>query len=407
MATLLAYTSPARGHLYPLVPSLLELQRRGHRVVVRTMADEIDRLLGLGFEAGPIAPEIEEVPHNDYSARTPIGALRLGVRTFAARARIEVPDVQAAIEAERPDALLIDVSTWGAATVAEASALPWAYTAHYPLPVSSVDAPPFGPGFAPRSDAVGRVRDAVARRAIMRPLERIVLNELGPLRADHGLRPVSSADDLYGNTAPLVVCFTAEPFEYPRRDWPSSFRLVGPGIWDPPDRDPEFLAELTRPLVLVTGSTEFQDDGALTKTALEALADEDVDVVATTAGVDPGQFHSPPNARVVRFAAHRPLLERAACVVCHAGMGITQKALWYGVPVCAVPFGRDQLEVAQRVVTAGAGTRLSASRLRPDRLRERVREARGRADGAGRIAAAYRAAGGADAAASAFESLVR
>ena len=47
----------------------------------------------------------------------------------------------------------------------------------------------------------------------------------------------------------------------------------------------------------------------------------------------------------------------------HAGMGATQKALAHGVPVCAVPFGRDQLEVARRVEVAHAGTRLAASRF--------------------------------------------
>ena len=30
MARYLAYTSPARGHLYPIVPTLRELRRRGH-----------------------------------------------------------------------------------------------------------------------------------------------------------------------------------------------------------------------------------------------------------------------------------------------------------------------------------------------------------------------------------------
>jgi UDP:flavonoid glycosyltransferase YjiC (YdhE family) len=40
-----------------------------------------------------------------------------------------------------------------------------------------------------------------------------------------------------------------------------------------------------------------------------------------------------------------------------------------------VPFGRDQLEVARRVAIAGAGTRLPAPRLDPERLRRRVREA--------------------------------
>ena len=86
-------------------------------------------------------------------------------------------------------------------------------------------------------------------------------------------------------------------------------------------------------------------------------------------------FTLPPNARVERFVTHRPVLERAACVVCHGGMGITQKAPAAGVPACVVPFGRDQLEVARHVEVADAGTRLPAGRLRPDRLRSSVREA--------------------------------
>ncbi len=37
----LAYTSPARGHLYPLVPILDELARRGHAIAIRTLASEV------------------------------------------------------------------------------------------------------------------------------------------------------------------------------------------------------------------------------------------------------------------------------------------------------------------------------------------------------------------------------
>ena len=90
---------------------------------------------------------------------------------------------------------------------------------------------------------------------------------------------------------------------------------------------------------------------------------------------------------------HGPLLARAACVVCHGGMGATQKALAAGVPVCVVPFGRDQPEVARRVELAGAGTRLPSSRLRPDRLRAAVRKAMACKAGAERIAAAFSATG--------------
>lgn len=44
MARSLAYTSPALGHLFPLAPILLELQRRGHAVALRTLAAGVDRM---------------------------------------------------------------------------------------------------------------------------------------------------------------------------------------------------------------------------------------------------------------------------------------------------------------------------------------------------------------------------
>jgi UDP:flavonoid glycosyltransferase YjiC (YdhE family) len=76
------------------------------------------------------------------------------------------------------------------------------------------------------------------------------------------------------------------------------------------------------------------------------------------------------------------------------------------VPVCAVPFGRDQFEVARRVEIAGAGSRLPARRLTPDRLRLKVLEALTKTAGAKRVAEGFAAAGGPRAAADAFEARV-
>ena len=128
-------------------------------------------------------------------------------------------------------------------------------------------------------------------------------------------------------------------------------RLVGPGLWDPPAEEPSWLAGEQRPIVLLSASTEFQDDGALIETGLEALATEPYAVIATTAAHDPARFRVPPNARVERFLPHSPILRRASAVVCHGGMGTTQKALAAGVPVCVVPFLRDQFEIARRVLS--------------------------------------------------------
>src|SRR5215213_3887968 len=405
MARYLVYTSPARGHLYPVVPTLEELLRRGHEVVVRTLSSEIELLRSLGFAAAPIDPAIERKEHADWRARTPIGALQASLDVFFERARYDGPDLRRAIEEERPDVLLIDINTWGAMAAAETARLPWATWCPYFLPVPSRDAPPFGLGLLPARGPLGRLRDRLLSPVLFGIYNRRA-PELDAVRTDLGAPPVRRIERAMLR-ASLVLYMTAEPFEYPRSDWLPSVRMVGPGIWDPPAKPTAWLDEFDKPLVLVTCSAEFQNDGKLVRAALEALAEEEVNIVVTTAGVDPSSFTPPPNARIERFVPHGPVLERAACVVCHGGLGITQKALAAGVPVCVVPFGRDQFDVARHVEVAGAGSRLPASRLRPERLRSAVREAMSKKVGAERIAATFAAAGGPRMAAEALEGLLR
>jgi len=334
-----------------------------------------------------------------------VAALDRAVRVFAARGAHEIGDLEEAIRTERPDVLLVDFNCWGAAAVAERSGLPWALFLPYFLPWRLPGIPPFGPGLAPRVDRLGRLRDRIVSTLLLRVLDRN-LPLLNGLRSDLGVPPLDHMDEL-GRTAPRILYFTAEPFEYPCPVRPASVVMIGPTTWEPPAAAPEWLARNDRPVVLVTCSTEYQADDVLVSTALEALAGEEVFVVATTAAVDPSTFPVPDNARVERFVPHRPLLERAVCVVCHGGMGITQKALAAGVPVCVVPFGRDQFEVARHVEVAGAGASLKAKALTPARLRAAVRLACSRRSGAERIAGAFQAAGGAARGADELEALLR
>ena len=82
----------------------------------------------------------------------------------------------------------------------------------------------------------------------------------------------------------------------------------------PPAPEPEWLAAEERPIVLVTASTEFQDDGALVDVALAAFGkDASVRLVCTTAGVDPARFRVPPGVVVERFVSHAFVLPHA-CV---------------------------------------------------------------------------------------------
>jgi hypothetical protein len=202
-----------------------------------------------------------------------------------------------------------------------------------------------------------------------------MLPALHQVRADVGARPVGSAEEFLRG-APLMLVVGGEPFEYPHRDWGDSVQMIGACSFEPaPASVPDWLGAIDRPIVLASTSSERQGDVDLALTAMRALADDPVHVVATFPAGVPEGLRAPANATVREFAPHRMVLQRAVCAVTHGGMGATLKALACGVPVCAVPYGRDQFEVARRVEVAGCGTRLPGKKLTVDRLRVKVHEA--------------------------------
>jgi UDP:flavonoid glycosyltransferase YjiC (YdhE family) len=405
MPTVLIYTSPARGHLYPIVDVALALRDAGHRVVVQTLADESGHLSAAGIAHRPIHPRIEALALTDYEGSNPIAGLRRTLEVFASRAPHEVEDLEAATSELNPDLVVVDANAFGASAHCEASGRAWAGFLPYCLPVPSRDAPAFGPGFPPPGGPLGRMRDSLVW-AVQRWAGAGPLAPLQALRAGLGLAPVGSFADLF-QRAPVLLYRTAEPFEYPRSDWPANVRAIGPGLWAPPGELPPWLAELPHPRVLVSVSTEFQDDGEILRAAIAGLADEPGSVLVATAALDPAGFEAPnERVRIERFLPHNALMPHLHAVVTHGGMGTTQRALAAGVPVCVVPWGRDQLESGRRVERCGGGVLLPRGSLSPARLRAAVRETLGRKEGAERVAAGFREAGGAARAVALLEELL-
>jgi len=192
----LAYTSPARGHLYPVVPILEELQRRGHRIAIRTLTSQLPLMHDRRFGAASISPEIQAMEHDDYRARSPIGKMKRGLAKFGLRAEHEVGDLRAAIEEERPDAILVDAMSWGASAAAEAWGGPWAQWFPYPLPLPSRDVPPFGPGLRPAAGPLGHLRDRAVGPLLLGSLQRASFPKLNAVRAAAGLGPFQAIEDM-------------------------------------------------------------------------------------------------------------------------------------------------------------------------------------------------------------------
>jgi|GEM_PF-4487429 hypothetical protein len=146
----------------------------------------------LGFDASPVDPAVEELEQEDWRESNPRKALRRSVETFCARARCDAPDLGRAIETERPDAVIVDIQSWGALAAAEAWGGAWASFCPYPMPLPSPHAPPFGPGLPPARGPLGRLRDRALRPVVFGTVEKIVVERLNEVRSDRGLAPVDA-----------------------------------------------------------------------------------------------------------------------------------------------------------------------------------------------------------------------
>ena len=296
--------------------------------------------------------------------------------------------------------VLVDANCWGAISTLEAQrtqGVPWLVFSPFIPYLDGPGSPPFGPGAPPRAGWVGRVRDIGIRTVTFPVFDRPFRDGINPVRAALRLAPVRSADELL-RRAPGVLVATGKPFEYAHTEWGESVHLIGPAVFEPPaQRPPGWLDDIELPVVLVTTSSVRQADAALVRhcsarSRRRARARRrDTTRPAPSISIRRRIVH----ATLTRFVPHSAVLDRAVCVVTHGGMGITQKALSRGIPVCAVPFGRDQFEVARRVEIARAGTRLPARRLTVGRLRHKVLSAMTMTTGAEAVAAGFAATGGA------------
>jgi UDP:flavonoid glycosyltransferase YjiC (YdhE family) len=185
--------------------------------------------------------------------------------------------------------------------------------------------------------------------------------------------------------APLVLHATDAVFDDDAEAGPGR-EYVGPLFWEPSAPVPSYLLEEGPPWALVSVSLAPQGDIALVPAALKAISALGLRGVATIGEKnDPAAVGAlPPGAHLENSLSHAAVLERAALLVSHAGHGSVSKALWYGVPMVLVPWGRDQPGVAMRAERLGVALVVSPHDLDalPDAIAEVMTDDRYRTNAA-------------------------
>jgi len=412
MTDILMTTWDGAGTTPPLMSVARALVERGH--TVRVLADPVlrDEVEATGAEhrSWTRAPHRATVGNeslfvHDWEAG-PEGFALMRDGIAVGPAAEYAADVRAEIDRARPELMLTELLLFGPQVAAEGAGVPYVVLNPTINVVPSPGVPPFGPGFLPATTEAERERDRVAAELGLAGWD-AALPALNRARDEHGLRPLEHVLDQYMRAARTLV-LTSAAFDYDA-DLPPTVKIVGPRLDDPLWADPWTPPEGEEPLVLVAFSSDYQAQTDLLGRIAAGLADQPVRGLITTGkGIDPEDVDASAAVEVVRSAPHAQVLEHASAVVTHCGHGSTIKALAAGVPLVCVPMGRDQLDVAARVVHRGAGVRLDPAAM-PSEIAAAVAEVLSdpayRA-AAGRIAAAIAEETRTDRAVSQIEAVV-
>lgn len=341
------------GHVFPAIALGKALAARGHEVVIETWEERRQAVEGegLGFAA---AEEYRMFPPPDPNSEE---------GQHAAEAALALLPL---LDDFRPHVVVSDILTLAPTLAAERAGIPLATLIPHIYPVVQPGLPFFAIGLRPPRTRLGRgVWRYGHDRALRVGLEQ-GRRDLNIQRQRLDLPPI---DRFHGGISPdLALVATYPQLEYPRQ-WPAGVEITGPMTYEMPHPDIE-LPPGDAPLVLVAPSTAHDSDNHLVRTALAALANEPVRVVATTNRVAPQHpIEVPANAVLVEWLSYSQLMPAASLVISHGGHGTVARALGAGTPVLISPIIGDMSETAMRVAWADAGLSLPWRLCRPTALR--------------------------------------
>ena len=332
-------TAGAGGDLQPLIAVALGLRERGHDLIFFGDKSVAAAIRGLGIDANVSAPELDLGPRliaaiKDGQGLEPSAQGELVRQRLTTWSGELAPAVQRLIRERKPDLLLTSLFGVSVAHMASSeSKLPWCV-------INSTFY--VGPN-PPRN-----LEQDFAARAV--PLFQYFVPILSQAR--------------------LVLHATDQIFDYEYADLPAAHHYVGPLIWEAAAPIPTYLDEPGNPWVLATLSSQLQDDIPIAQTVLRALAHQPVRVFLTMGSGHrlPELSDVPDNARIEQYVPHSKVLQRSRLLISHAGHGSVMKALWYGVPMVLVPWGRDQPGVAARAERLGIAKVVAREELTHERL---------------------------------------
>lgn len=361
MAQIVFLSVPAYGHLNPVLPIIAELVRRGHSVTVfdEPPFEPVFRATGADFVAYPKAMSME-----DMATVLLRGDM---IETFELFVHAAAPLYDFCfrrLRNKRPDALVIDgIALWGEMVGRR-------------LGIPTIVTSPFF--------AYGLSREARSRE--LRQMLASLVRRLGPIVVNWirvGLKGVQLLPlhwPLLPMRGDLTLMLTSRELHPPSPMFDDPRWVFTGASIDARTRSDSFdFSRLDgRPVIYVSLGTLIFGKSDFYERCMAALGDYPAQVLMSVGrGTDLSRFaDAPENFIVAQSFPQLDVLQRAAMFISPAGLNSVHEALWYGVPMVAVPQHFEQLHNAEAMDAGGAGITLTdethGATVSAARLREAV-----------------------------------
>ena len=390
MKILLAST-PATGHLNPLLAIGHILIAEGHDVGFLSGSVLRDRIEGIGakFHAFPADADLDlrsfdsVFPELTTMAPGPDLLRTIMERVFVDVVPAQHQGLQQVLQSFPADVVIGDDMLFGVLPMLLG---PWSKRPPIVLCGTSFlhwcrdDGAPHFIGLPPATTQVQRDEYAAIYREHDRLIYQPVADRLNRSLEQMGVEPLSmTLFDSVVHLADAYMQLTVPSFEFPR-EFPSSVHFVGtPPIIPNQAPLPSWAHELdgSRKVVLVTqGTVANHNFDLLVAPTLRALANEpDVLVVATAGGrpIDTIPGPIPGNARLARYLPFEWMLPKADVFVTNGGYGSVNQAMSFGIPLVTAGLTEDKADVNARVAWSGVGINLATNEPTPQALHAAVR----------------------------------
>jgi UDP:flavonoid glycosyltransferase YjiC (YdhE family) len=384
-------TTPAPGHVNPMLGIARILVADGHDVVAFTGSAFRDRINAIGVAFRPIPASADQDVVDPFSKYPELKTLPPGLellrvikeRLFVDHIPAQHEGLQQVLREIPADIVIGDDYFLGLLPMllrprAERPPIVCFGTSilHWPREDGAPDFLGLPPAVTPAQREEYACIAQEHEKIVHEPLAR----RLNGCLRDVGTGPLLTPPfETMVRLADAYLQLTVPSFEFPR-SMPNSVQFVGTLPIIPNQAPlPPWAGELDgrRKVVLVTqGTVANHDFNRLVTPTLAALADQPDLLVVVTAGGRPVEAIPgliPANARLASYLPFEWILPKTDVFVTNGGYGSVNQSLSFGVPLVCAGLTEDKADVNVRVGWSGVGINLSTNAPTPEILRGAVR----------------------------------